>query len=192
MEKGKRPKWVMAVVLLLFLIGFSIMLYPVVSNWMVEQKQADAIAKYMEAVGELTEADYAAMLAEAEAYNKDLVGKTNRFHLNDADQRIYDSLLNVTGTGVMGVLELPTLGEKMPIYHGAEETTLQVAVGHVPGSSLPIGGESTHCVLAGHRGLPEARLFTDLDKLQEGDIFYLHVLGRTLTYEVDQILVELP
>lgn len=178
--------------ILLLLVGIAIMLYPVVSNWLVQRKQANAIAKYMEAVGELSQEDYAATLADAEAYNQTLIGMTNRYYLTMAEKEIYNSLLNVTGTGVMGYLEIPSLGETMPIYHGTEESVLQVAIGHVAGSSLPIGGESTHCILVGHRGLPEARLFTDLDKLQKGDLFYITVLDRTITYEVDRVLVELP
>lgn len=192
LRKIKRPKWTTVVVILLLLVGIAIMLYPVVSNWLVQRKQANAIAKYMEAVGELSQEDYAATLADAEAYNQTLIGMTNRYYLTMAEKEIYNSLLNVTGTGVMGYLEIPSLGETMPIYHGTEESVLQVAIGHVAGSSLPIGGESTHCILVGHRGLPEARLFTDLDKLQKGDLFYITVLDRTITYEVDRVLVELP
>lgn len=168
------------------------MLYPVVSNWLNSMEQADTIAKYMEAVDSLSEEDYRIIWEAADAYNKTLVDMTNRYYLTAEEKKIYNSLLNVTGTGVMGYLEIPSLGEEMPIYHGTAESVLQIAIGHVPGSSLPIGGESTHCILVGHRGLPEAKLFTDLDKLKEGDIFYLHILGKTLTYEIDQILVELP
>lgn len=191
-QKNKRPKWAIVAVILLLLIGLSIMLYPVGSNLLNSMKQADTIAQYMEAVDQLSEEDYAAMLAEAEAYNQALVGMTNRYYLTKAEKAIYGSLLNVTGTGVMGYLEIPSLGETMPIYHGTDESVLQVAIGHVAGSSLPIGGASTHCILSGHRGLPEARLFTDLDKLKEGDVFHITVLGRTITYEVDQILVTEP
>jgi sortase A len=155
--------------------------------------QSRAIAGYAETVNELDETDYEKLLADAEAYNATLLGKSeDRMTLSDEEQKTYESLLDVTGTGIMGYVEIDKIDVKMPIYHGIDDTVLQVGAGHIPGTSLPVGGESTHAVICGHRGVPSAKLFTDLDQLEEGDTFVIHVLNRTLTYEVDQILIVEP
>ena len=126
------------------------------------------------------------------AYNERLWHKSSRYYLTDEEQEEYRSMLNISGNGIMGYIQIPSINVSLPIYHGTDESILQVAVGHIEASSLPVGGESTHCVMSGHRGLPSARLFTDLDQLVEGDIFMLQVLNETLTYQVDQIRIVLP
>lgn len=187
-----KQKWSAIFLILLFLAGLAILLYPSVSNWFNSKEQSETIDKYLEAVAQITEEDYNIIWTEAQAYNASLPNQVNRYHLTTEEYEVYMSLLNVSGNGVMGYLEIPRINLRIPIYHGTEESVLQVAVGHIAGSSLPVGGESTHCVLSGHRGLPSAKLFTDLDQLQKGDTFMLKVLNKTLIYEVDQILVVEP
>ena len=154
--------------------------------------QSRAIASYVDQVNSLDDAQYETMLEQARAYNETLVGKEDRYILDEAETAEYNSLLDVTGTGIMGYVVIPKINVRLPIYHGTDPSVLEIAIGHIAGSSLPVGGESTHCVLSGHRGLPSAKLFTDIDQLKEGDQFMLEVLGDTLTYEVDQIKVVLP
>ena len=154
--------------------------------------QSRAIAAYVDQVNTLDDAQYETMLEQADAYNQTLIGKEDRYNLSDSELETYNSLLDVTGTGIMGYVVIPKINVRLPIYHGTDPSVLEIAIGHIAGSSLPVGGESTHCVLSGHRGLPSAKLFTDIDQLKEGDQFMLEVLGDTLTYEVDQIKVVLP
>ncbi len=154
--------------------------------------QSRAIASYVDQVNSLDDAQYETMLEQARAYNETLVGKEDRYILDEAETAEYNSLLDVTGTGIMGYVVIPKINVRLPIYHGTDPSVLEIAIGHIAGSSLPVGGENTHCVLSGHRGLPSAKLFTDIDQLKEGDQFMLEVLGDTLTYEVDQIKVVLP
>lgn len=154
--------------------------------------QSRAIASYVDQVNSLDDAQYETMLEQAREYNETLVGKEDRYILDEAETAEYNSLLDVTGTGIMGYVVIPKINVRLPIYHGTDPSVLEIAIGHIAGSSLPVGGESTHCVLSGHRGLPSAKLFTDIDQLKEGDQFMLEVLGDTLTYEVDQIKVVLP
>lgn len=137
-------------------------------------------------------ADRQKLLKDARLYNKSLVKKHVQLVMDDKEKAEYERLLRVADSEIIAYVEIPKTKCKQPIYHGTEEGTLQTAIGHLEGTSLPVGGKSTHCVLTGHRGLPSARLFTDLDILTEGDIFFIHVLGKTLTYEIDQILVVLP
>ena len=174
------------------LAGLSLLLYPSFSNYWNERHQSVAIQSYGERVAQLDNSAARQLLDEARAYNATLPGRKNPFVLSDAETALYESLLDVTGTGVMGYVEIPSLDCMLPIYHGTDEAVLQIAVGHIPGSSLPVGGTGTHCVLSGHRGLPSAKLFTNLDQLAEGDVFRLHVLDEVLTYEVDQILTVEP
>ena len=178
--------------LLILLIGLSLLLYPTISDWWNAFHQTRAIAAYSEIVAKLDNARYEELWQAARAYNRTLISRENLYYLSDDQRAEYESLLDVSGLGVMGYLEIPKIDVSLPIYHGTEESVLQIAVGHLEWSSLPVGGESTHCVLSGHRGLPSAKLFTDLDRLQEGDTFLLRVLGETLTYEVDQILIVEP
>ena len=177
---------------LVLLVGLSLMLYPTVSDWWNSMHQSRAIASYSETVAELDHTRYDELLAGARAYNATLQNGPGRFVLSDEERAVYERVLDVSGTGIMGYVEVPAIGCSLPIYHGTSEGVLQIAIGHIEGSSLPVGGLGTHCVLSGHRGLPSAKLFTSLDKLVVGDTFMLHVLDETLTYEVDQILVVEP
>ncbi len=176
----------------IFIIGLSLLLYPTVSDYWNSFHQTRAIAAYTDVVENLDDESYEKMLEEAHAYNNTLTNSNNRFILTEEEEETYESLLDITGTGIMGYIEIPSIRCSLPIYHGTDDAVLQIAAGHVPGSSLPVGGESTHCVLSGHRGLPSAKLFTDLDELTVGDIFMLHVLDEVLTYEVDQIHIVEP
>ena len=154
--------------------------------------QTRAIASYAETVSQLDTAQYDEMWKAAQDYNRSLAQRETAFALTDEQKAAYESLLDVSGLGVMGYIEIPEIDCSLPIYHGTEESVLQVAVGHLEWSNLPVGGEGTHCVLSGHRGLPSAKLFTNLDKLAVGDTFLLRVLDEVLTYEVDQILIVEP
>ena len=174
------------VLVLVFLTGLSLLLYPTVSDYWNSFHQTRAIASYMD------DDRYEKMLEEARAYNAKLAEKSNRFILSEEEQEEYNRLLDVTGSGIMGYVEIPSIDCSLPIYHGTDEGVLQIAIGHIAGSSLPVGGKGTHCVTSGHRGLPSAKLFTNLDELKEGDTFMLHVLDETLTYEVDRILIVEP
>ncbi len=186
-------KHLSTILLVLILVaGVAIMLYPTASDYWNSFHQSRAIASYAESVSHLTAANYERMWLDASAYNQTLLGKANPFAVSEDDWDEYAALLNVAGDGIMGYIEIPKISCSLPIYHGTDEAVLQIAVGHIQGSSLPVGGASTHCVLSGHRGLPSAKLFTDLDQLDEGDTFMLRVLNETLTYQVDQIRRVLP
>lgn len=178
--------------LLVFLIGLSLLLYPTVSDYWNSLHQSRAIATYAEQVAEIDNDLYDRLWSDAEAYNQTLLDKPDRFLLSEEEQTEYESLLNISGNGILGYIEIPSIKCALPIYHGTDEAVLQIAIGHIEGTSLPIGGEGTHAVLSGHRGLPSAKLFTDLDQLVLGDTFLLRVLDETLTYEVDQILIVEP
>ena len=180
------------VLLLVFLAGLSLLLYPTVSDYWNSFHQTRAIAGYAEAVAELDDLSYEHYWADAQAYNAALSGSGSRYQPTEEEHARYESLLNVAGNGIMGYIEIPAIGVSLPVYHGVEDTVLQIAIGHIEGTSLPVGGPGTHCVVSGHRGLPSAKLFTDLDKLTEGDVFLLRVLDEVLTYEVDQIHIVEP
>ena len=180
------------IIALIFLAGLGFLLYPTVSNLWNRAHQSHAIATYTKQVEKLDDSQNKEMLKAARKYNKSLLKKSDHWKLSKKDKKRYESLLDVSGTGIMGYIEVPKIDCSLPIYHGTDEGALQIAIGHLEGSSLPVGGKSTHCVLSGHRGLPSARLFTDLDQMEEGDVFVLNVLGRKLAYEVDQIKVVLP
>lgn len=171
----------------------NILLYPTVSDYWNSLHQSRAITGYTERVAQKDTVDYEVMWSAAEEYNRRLLEDTgNRYRMSDEEQEAYDSLLDVTETGIMGYVEIPKLKTSLPIYHGTDDAVLQIAVGHLAGSSLPMGGAGSHCVLTGHRGLPSAKLFTNLDEMEEGDTFSLRVLDQTLTYEVDQIRIVKP
>ena len=180
------------ILVLLFVIGLSLLLYPALSDYWNSLHQSKAISDYADNVADLSKENYDELWTAAKSYNASLVPRFNAFLLTDEQKEQYDSLLNVSGLGIMGYIEIPEINCSLPIYHGTDESVLQIAVGHISWSSLPTGGESTHCVLSGHRGLPSAKLFTNLDKLTEGSVFMLRVLDEVLTYEVDRILVVLP
>lgn len=188
-KSGKSSDFLLILILLL---GLSLLLYPGISNAWNARYQTRAIESYAIGISNMNDQQYDTILRSAAAYNQSLLGRTNRYTLDEEQRAAYDSELNFQGDGIMGYIEIPTIGCTLPIYHGTSEAVLQIAVGHLDWTSLPTGGESTHCVLSGHRGLPSARLFTDLDQLQEGDVFMLRILDEVLTYEVDQIKIVLP
>ena len=190
--KKKGNHLITILLVLIFLLGLSLLLYPAVSDYWNSKHQTRAIAVYSEEVSGLDKEQYQALWAGAAAYNASLRERDNAYLLTEEQKAAYEQLLNVSGLGIMGYIEIPSIDCSLPIYHGTEESVLQIAIGHLEWSSLPVGGESTHCVLSGHRGLPSAKLFTNLDKLQEGDVFMLRVLDEVLTYEVDQILIVEP
>lgn len=178
---------------LVFLVGLGIFAYPTVSDQWNRYHQSRAIASYEEAVEDMTEEDYEAEWEAAESYNDTITENTfsgDAFSEDgqDLEGTEYWSVLNTSGTGIMGYISIPEIDEKLPIYHGTSDGVLQIATGHLYGTSLPIGGEGTHSVIAGHRGLPSAKLFSDLDELEIGDKFYIHILDTVLAYQVDQIL----
>ena len=188
----KKSRWGTVVLVLILLVGLSLLLYPTFSDYWNSFHQTQAIASYSKEVSQLDDETFEELKEEAIAYNNSLIGKSNRLNLSKADEKEYESLLDVTGTGIMGYIEISKIRCSLPIYHGTDDAVLQIAIGHIPGSSLPVGGESTHCVLSGHRGLPSAKLFSKLDQLEVGDTFVLRVLDDVLTYEVDQILIVEP
>ena len=188
----KKSSFVTAILIAAFFIGALLLLYPTISDFWNSFHQSRAIASYAEQVADLDENAYDRLWEDARTYNKTLGDRMNRFVMAEEQKKAYAALLNIADNGVMGYIEIPKVRCNLPIYHGTDEAVLQVAIGHVPGSSLPVGGESTHCVLSGHRGLPSDKLFTNLDELETGDVFMLRVLDETLTYEVDQIRTVLP
>ena len=180
------------ILILVFVTGLSLLLYPTVSDYWNSFHQSQAIATYAGEVAALDDDDYDELWAAAEAYNQRLARRGNPLMQSEEDLAEYEALLNIAGSGVMGYIEIPELKVSLPIYHGVDEGVLQIAVGHIPGTSLPTGGKGTHSILSGHRGLPSAKLFTNLDQMREGDTFMLRILDETLTYEVDQILIVEP
>lgn len=178
--------------ILVFLVGLSLLLYPSVSDYWNSFHQSRAIQSYVQAVADINDEDYQALLEAAQAYNQKIAQNGNNWKLSEEDLAEYNSLLRVADSGIMGYIEIPKIQVYLPIYHGTDEEVLQIGVGHLEGSSLPVGGAGTHTVISGHRGLPSAKLFTNLDQLEEGDTFQLYVLDEVLTYQVDQILIVEP
>ena len=177
---------------LIMLIGLGIMAYPTVSDWWNSFHASRAIASYSNAVENVDKEKLDEMIQAAHEYNEKLLKKPNPYTMTDEDMAEYNSLLDLSGTGIIGYITIKSIGVYIPIYHGVEESVLQIAIGHIEWTSLPVGGESTHAVVSGHRGLPSAKLFTDLDQLREGDTFSITVLGNVMDYEVDQILTVDP
>ena len=180
------------ILLLVFLVGLSLLLYPTFADWWNSMHQSRAVASYVEQVANIDEEQYAHLWEAAWNYNESLLDRPNTYTLNEEKKADYNRILDIGGLGIMGYIEVPSVGITLPIYHGTDEAILQIAVGHLEWTSLPVGGESSHCVVSGHRGLPSAKLFTDLDKLVVGDVFIFRVLDEILTYEVDQILIVEP
>lgn len=178
--------------ILLLLAGLSLLLYPSVSNYWNSFHATQAVSNYVQDVQKLDRSRYETMWDDAVAYNQSLLTRSTDYALTDKQERQYSDLLNIDGTGIMGYIEIPTIKLSLPIYHGTKDSVLQIAAGHIEWSSLPTGGASTHCVLSGHRGLPSAKLFTNLDQLVAGDTFVIRVLDEVMTYEVDQILIVEP
>ncbi len=177
---------------IVFMVGLSLILYPTISNYWNTRHASTLIADYDQAVDLMDDNTRLEMLEKAREYNHSLTPGTAAYRISSEQQKIYNNILNIGGTGVMGYVEIPAISVSLPIYHGTDPEILQIAVGHLDWTSLPVGGKGTHAVLSGHRGLPRARLFTDLDDLQIGDIFLIRVLNETLTYEVDQIVTREP
>lgn len=192
MGKYLKKHWTTMVLFLVLIAGFCLLLYPTVSDWWNSFHQSRAIASYVEAVENMSNDEMDEMLELAHQYNERLAENGIQFVLTDEEKEEYNSLLNMSGTGVMGYIQIPNIDVNLPIYHGTDEAVLQVAVGHLEGTSLPVGGENTHAALSGHRGLPSAKLFTDLDRVVEGDVFTVTILGQTITYMVDQIRIVVP
>ena len=192
MKQKKSGAWSTILLILILLIGLSLMLYPSFSNWWNSFHQTRVIDSYREEILHIDPNLYDEIWESAYAFNQELREKNQAFSLSPIMKEKYMQQLNVTGNGVMGYIEIPSIGVQLPVYHTVDDVVLQIAVGHIEWTNLPVGGESTHCVLSGHRGLPSAKLFSNLDKLREGDTFLLHILDETLTYEVDQILIVLP
>ena len=182
--------------LLVLLVAFAVLLYPTYSRYLNEKNGSKVVSEYDEKSVKLSHAEKEQMLADARAYNQEMLGNIDLIDPfsqtePEVDER-YESLLNVEGSGMMGYVKIPKINVELPIYHGTSESVLQAGVVHFQGTSLPVGGDSTHTVLTGHRGLPDKTLFTNMDKMEVGDIFYIKVLDETLAYEVDQILTVLP
>ena len=180
------------ILILIFIAGLGILAYPKVSDYWNSIHSSRAIMSYAEAVSGLSEEEYDRLYQEAEAYNRRIPERSNPFVPTEEEKAEYETILNVENDGVMGYIEIPLINVALPIYHGTSESVLQVAIGHLDWTSLPVGGESSHAVISGHRGLPSAELFTRLDRLAKGDRFMIYVLNEVLTYEVDQILIVLP
>ena len=188
MKKNKST----AILILVFFVGLSLLLYPTISDYWNSFHSSKAIATYAAEVAKLDPISYDQIWEEARTYNKMLAEKKNKYILSEEEYAAYEKLLDITGTGIMAEIEIPSVRVDLPVYHGMDESVLQVAAGHLEWSSFPVGGESTHCVISAHRGLPSAKLFTNLDELAEGDVFLLRTLDELLTYEVDQILIVEP
>ena len=191
-RKRRGPSISTIIMLLLILGGAAIIAYPTFADWWNSYHQSRAIATYVSAVEDADPAALQAMMDEAKAYNKSLLTKPNRFNFTKEDEAEYKKILDPTGQGIMGYVSVTRLHINYPIYHGVDEAVLQVAIGHIQGTSFPVGGPSVHAAISGHRGLPSAKLFTDLDKLVEGDTFVITILKETFTYEVDQIRIVEP
>ena len=192
MDKKKSNRLVTVLLVLALLAGICLLLYPTVSDYWNSLHQTRAIVSYAEEVAGLNPDLYAGLWEDAQSYNRRLAESDTCYYLTEEQKAEYGQLLNLSGNGIMGCIEIPSIDCVLPIYHGTEESALQTAVGHLEWTSLPTGGEGTHCVLSGHRGLPSAKLFTNLDRLAVGDVFMLRVLDEVLTYEVDQILIVEP
>ncbi|WP_026525501.1 class C sortase [Butyrivibrio sp. MB2005] len=178
--------------LAIFIAGLAIFFYPSASNYINSKSQSKAISTYDEALANMSKEDYERYWQAAYQYNENLYQKGSNFALSDEEMKEYYEVLDPTGTGIMGHIEIENIGVDLPIYHGVDETVLQVGIGHLPGTSLPVGTTNSHAVLSGHRGLPSSKLFSDLDQMIVGDTFLLHIMDQTFAYEVDQINIVLP
>ncbi len=191
-KRNKAVSTVITLVLAVFImIGLGIMLYPSFSDWWNSLHASQSISEYVQAVENIDDSELQAMLAKAREYNTRMRSGLV-YDMSDEEYAEYETLLDISGTGIMGYISIPTINVNLPIFHGTSEEVLQVAAGHLAASSLPVGGEGTHSIISGHRGLPSAKLFTDLDKLVVGDTFVISILNEKLTYRVDQIKIVLP
>ena len=192
MKRWIKEQKVNIILCLVILIGIGLISYPSVSDWWNSFHQTRAVASYAAAVSQMKTEDYDRLFAEADDYNRKLAGTGMKWSMTDEEIQEYNNVLDISDNGIMGYIDIPRIRQTLPIYHGTDDAVLQIAIGHLAGTSLPVGGDSTHCVVSGHRGLPSARLFTDLDRLIVGDIWTMTVLNRTMTYEVDQIRIVEP
>ena len=192
-----KQKIINIVLILFFLAGLSITLYPVVSDWYISHHQGQVVDNYDKKAAEMSQKEINDALEKAREYNRELLGNVVLTDPFDPDavkkqNEDYDNLLNIAGDGVMGSVEIPSIDVYLPIYHGTDSESLEKGAGHLENSSLPVGGKGTHSIISAHTGLPSAKMFDNLTEVKEGDVFYIHVLNRTLAYEVDQIKVVLP
>jgi len=187
-----KKSWSNFILVLVLLAGVALLVYPTFADYWNSFHQSRAIASYTQAVSTIDNHKYDEIWASAHKYNRTIPQRENRFFLKEEDIAAYEAQLDASGLGIMGYIEIPEIDVSLPVYHGTSEAVLQIAIGHIEGSSLPVGGPGTHCAVSGHRGLPSAKLFTNLDQLVGGDLFFLHILDETLTYEVDQILIVEP
>ena len=187
-----RKNLVTIILLGMIVVGLGLIAYPSVADWWNSFHQTRAVAAYASKIADMSHEEYDKILNEAAEYNKQIAETGVRWQMSDEEIQEYNSILDITGTGIMAYIDIPKIHVQLPIYHGTDDTILQIAVGHITGSSLPVGGETSHCIVSGHRGLPSAKLFSDLDELVVGDLWTVNVLDQTLTYEVDQIRVVLP
>lgn len=188
----KKGTWTNIFLILVLVAGLSLLLYPSFADYWNTLHQTRAIADYTEQLAQIDTVEYEKIWQDVAQYNERILMRTNVFRPSEEEAFRYEQLLNLSGKGIMGYIEIPSIDCTSPIYHGTEDTVLQIAIGHVEWTSLPGGGAGTHCVLSGHRGLPSARLFTDLDKMGVGDVFMLNILDQTLTYQVDQVKIVEP
>jgi sortase A len=192
MKKFIKKNLVTILLIMVFLVGLSLLLYPTFSNWWNTTYATHVIDEYTDYVASLDEDEYEQILANAKEYNENLLTEENRYYPSDEMHESYLENLNLTGNGMMASLYIPSIRVNLPVFHSSDDTVLSSGLGHIEGTSLPVGGKGTHCVISGHRGLPSAKLLTDLDKVQVGDYMILTVLDETLTYEVDNISIVLP
>lgn len=192
MIKKKKDNLVSILLISIIVFGIAIMAYPSIANYWNSFHQSRAIMGYQERVTQMDTSDYGKILKRAIEYNKQYGTTGIKWHLNSQERKDYNSQLSVDQTGNMGYISIPKINVRLPLYHGTTEKVLQSSIGHIEGTSLPVGGNSTHSVLSGHRGLPSSRLFSDLDKLKVGDRWTVSILNETFTYEVDQIRTVLP
>ncbi len=193
----KHKAWIVAAAVIVFLFALGLTLYPLISNIYNEQHQSEIRTEYMERVEKTDDGELMEAWARAERYNKTIRPGTHEEEAFSKESLIvaaedYDAQLNIAGDGIMGYVEIPKIGTDLPIYHGTDAATLEIGLGHLLGSSLPVGGDSTHSVITGHSGMAGQKMFSDLDQLRLGDVFYLKVLSETLAYQVDQIKTVQP
>ncbi|MBQ3182685.1 MAG: class C sortase [Clostridia bacterium] len=191
-KKSKKGKAVTIILLVVFFIGLSVLLYPTLSSYWNSKTQSEAILDYEKMLSSYKPEDFTAIFEKANGYNRSLYELDFPLHEYMAIESEYWATLDVSGTGMMGYITVPKINQEMPVYHGTGDSVLSIAAGHMQGSALPIGGEGTHSVVSAHRGLPTATLFTHLDRMEIGDTFYFTILDRTFTYEVDQIRIVEP
>ncbi|MDO4804668.1 MAG: class C sortase [Lachnospiraceae bacterium] len=192
MKRWIKKNLVTVILTMIMLVGIGLIAYPSVADWWNSFHQSRAVSSYASVVASMDRNEYDDILKKAEEYNAKLAQKGIQWQSSDEEVAEYNEVLKVDNTGIMGYIDIPKIRVQLPIYHGTDESILQIAIGHLVGTSLPVGGESSHCIVSGHRGLPSARLFTDIDQLVPGDTWTLNVLDQTLTYEVDQVRVVLP